>query len=108
MSQKVIILNVTKPDFREIKSYVKQFFGDNVLNEVNQEFKGTVSNIGINSEAGKEIEELKEIGLNNFRTRLVRQTRIVYEFNDKEVLVHMFIYTKRDFRTQLMKRILSM
>lgn len=107
MSRKVIILNVAKPDFREIKTYVKSQFGKTVWNDVNEEFKATVNNIGLNPEAGKEVEELKDLGQENFRTRLVRQTRIVYEYDDKEVLVHMFIHTKRDFRTHLMKRLFN-
>lgn len=107
MTRKVIILNVAKPDFREIKTYVKAQFGDAVWNDVNKEFKITIYNIALSPEAGKEVEELKELGQENFRTRLVRQTRIVYEYDDKEVLVHMFIHTKRDFRAHLMKRLLN-
>lgn len=107
MSRRVIILNVAKPDFREIKKYVKSQFGDAVWNDVNEEFKATITSIGLNPEAGKEVEELKELGLENYRLRLVRQSRIVYEYNDKEVLVHMFIHTKRDFRTHLMHRLFN-
>lgn len=107
MSRKVIILNVAKPDFREIKTYMKSQFGDAVWNDVNEEFKTTINNIALNPEAGKEVEELKELGQGNFRTRLVRQTRIVYEYDDKEVLVHMFIHTKRDFRAHLMRRLFN-
>ena len=107
MSRKVLILNVAKPDFREIKTHVKSQFGEAVWKDVNEEFKTTVNNIGLNPEAGKEIEELKEFGQENFKQRLVRQTRIVYEYDDKEVLVHMFIHTKRDFRTHLMKRLFN-
>jgi Txe/YoeB family toxin of Txe-Axe toxin-antitoxin module len=86
---------------------VKSQFGEAVWKDVNEEFKTTVNNIGLNPEAGKEIEELKELGQENFKKRLVRQTRIVYEYDDKEVLVHMFIHTKRDFRTHLMKRLFN-
>jgi toxin ParE1/3/4 len=107
MSRKVIILNVAKPEFREIKTYVKSQFGEAVWNDVNEEFKITINNIGLNPEAGEEIDELKEFGQESFRTRLVRQTRIVYEYGDNEVLVHMFIHTKRDFRTHLMKRLFN-
>jgi len=107
MSRKVIILDVAKPDFREIKNYVKNQFGEAVWNEVNQEFKLAISNIGLNPEAGKVIAELNELGEDNFRSRFVRQTRIVYEYDDKQVLVHMFVHTKRDFRTHLMKRMFS-
>lgn len=107
MTRKVIILNVAKTDFREIKTHVKFQFGDAVWSDVNEEFKATINNIGLNPEAGKEVEELKELGQENFRTRLVRQTRIVYEYDDKEILVHMFIHTKRDFRAQLMRRLFN-
>ncbi len=107
MTRKVIILNVAKPDFREIKTYAKSQFGDAVWNEINEEFKAAISNIALNPEAGKEVEELKELGQENFRTRQVRQTRIVYEYDDKEILVHMFIHTKRDFRAHLMRRLFN-
>lgn len=106
MTRKVIILDIAKPDFKEIKNYVKAQFGETVWNEVNQEFKDTIKAIGLNPEAGTYLEELKILGLTNFRQRLVRQTRIIYEFNDSEVLVQMFIHTKRDFRTHLEKRFL--
>ena len=108
MNRKVIILNVAKSDFREIKSYVKAQFGENIWKEVNQEFKSTIRNIGLNAEAGKMIEELAELGQGNFRTRLVRQTKIVYEYDEKEVLIHMFIHAKRDFKTHLLKRLFNM
>ena len=108
MSHKVIVLDVAKPDFREIRSYVQNEFGDTVWNEVNLAFKDMVRKIAAHPENGKEIVELKEIGLQNFRFRMVRQTKIVYEFNDTEVLVHMFIQTRRDFRTHLMKRLFNL
>ena len=107
MTRKVFILNVAKSDFREIRTHVKSQFGDAVWNDVNEEFKTTINNIESNPEAGKEVEELKELGQENFRTRLVRHTRIVYEYDDKEVLVHMFIHTNRDFRAHLMRRLFN-
>ena len=107
MTRKIIILNVAKPDFREIKTYVKSQFGDTVWNDVNKELQTTINNIALNPESGKEVEELKELGRENFRTRLVRQTKIIYEYDDKEVLVHMFIHTKRDFRAHLMRRLFN-
>lgn len=107
MSRKIIMLNVAKPDFREIRNYVKSQFGDAVWTEVNNEFKATIISIGLNPEAGTEIEELKEVGQVNFKTRLARQIRIVYEYDDTDVLIHMFIHTRRDFRAHLMKRLLN-
>jgi plasmid stabilization system protein ParE len=105
MSRKVIILNVAKSDFREIKDYIKAQFGEDVWKEVYQEFKNTIRSIGLNPESGKKIEELCELGQDNFRIRLVRQTKIVYEFDEKKALVYMFIHSKRDFRTHLLKRL---
>ena len=107
MSRKVTILDAAKPDFRQVRAYVKAQFGDMVWAEVNLEFKAMVTTIGLNPQAGKQIEELADLGQKNFRFRLVRQTKIVYEYGDEEVLVHMFIHAKQDFRTHLMKRLLD-
>jgi toxin ParE1/3/4 len=105
MTRKVIILNVAKADFRDLKAYVKSQFGDAVWHEVNKEFKTAINKIALHPEGGKALEELKELGQDGFRTRLVSQIRIVYEYDEKEVLVHMFIHTKRDFRAHLMRRL---
>jgi toxin ParE1/3/4 len=107
MRRKVIILDIAKPDFREIKTYVQSQFGKEVWNQVFEEFKNTINDIGLYPEAGTEIDELKELFQETFRIRLVRQTRIVYEYDDKEVLVHLFIHTMRDFRAHLLKRLLN-
>lgn len=107
MSRKVTILDVAKPDFRQVRTYVKAQFGETVWAEVNLEFKAMVKNIGLNPQAGKQLEELADLGQKNFRYRLVRQTKLVYEYDDGEVLVHMFIHTKQDFRTHLMQRLLD-
>lgn len=107
MSRKVTILDVAKPDFRRIRAYVKAQFGEMVWSEVNLEFKATMKHMGLNPEAGKQVEELADLGLKNFRFRLVRQTKVVYEFDGAEVVVHMFIHTKQDFRTHLMQRLLD-
>ena len=107
MSRRVIILDVAKQDFRRIRAYVKAQFGEMVWSEVNLEFKATMKHMGLNPEAGRQMEELADLGLKNFRFRLVRQTKLVYEYNGDEVLVHMFIHTKQDFRTHLMRRLLD-
>ena len=59
-------------------------FGPAVWNEVFEEFKTTINNLG-----------------------LFPETRIVYEYDDTEVLAHMFIHTMRDFRTHLLKRLFN-
>lgn len=80
--------DVAKSGFREIRTYIKSQFGDAAWNDVNEELKTTISDIALNPAAGKELEKLRELGQENFRMRLVRQTRIVYEYDDKVVLVH--------------------
>lgn len=107
MRRKVIILDAAKPDFQEIKTSVLSQFGREIWNQVFEEFKNTINDIGLYPEAGAEIDELKELFQEPFRIRLVRQTRIVYEYDDKEVLIHMFIHTMRDFRAHLLKRLLK-
>lgn len=107
MTRNAVILDGAKADFREIKTYVRQQFGDLVWAEVNQEFKDTIKHIAANPLLGTRIEELGALGYDNYRKTLVRQSRVVYEFDSQQLIVHMFIHTKRDFKTHLEKRLLA-
>jgi|SRR5665647_296766 len=107
MTRNAVILDGAKADFREIKKYVKKQFGDLVWAEVNQEFKDTIKHITANPLLGTRLEELGALGYDNYRKTLVRQTRVVYEFDRQQLIVHMFVHTKRDFKTHLEKRLLA-
>ena len=106
MTRQAVVLDGAKADFSEIKQYVKKQFGDLVWAEVNQEFKNTVGHITANPHLGTRIDELGTLGYDNYRKTLVRQTRIIYEFDSQKLIVHMFIHAKRDFKAHLEKRLL--
>jgi toxin ParE1/3/4 len=107
MTRHAVILDGAKADFREIKKYVKKQFGDLVWVEVNQEFKDAIKHIATNPMLGTPIEELAGLGFDNFRKTLVRQTRVVYEFDSQQLIVHMFIHPKKEFKTHLGHRLLA-
>jgi toxin ParE1/3/4 len=107
VSFKFIVLDSAKEEFKDIQKYIKRDFGNLIWNEVNAEYKAAFKLIKNNPQSGSSIEELKEIGVTNIKYSLVRQTRIVYEFDSEVILIHMFINTRRDFLTHLMKRVIS-
>lgn len=107
MANKIVILDSAKEEFKDIKSYVKKEFGDSVWNTVNAEYKAAIQRIKETPRLGSTLDELKDLGITNVRSTLVRQTKIVYEFDETQILLHMFIHTKRDFRTHLFKRLLG-
>ena len=107
MTRRAVVLDGAKADFRDIKKRVRQQFGDLVWADVNQEFKDAIRRITANPLLGTRIEELGELGYDNFRKTLVRQTRVIYEFDTQLLIVHMFVHTKRDFKTHLAKRLLA-
>jgi plasmid stabilization system protein ParE len=107
MTRHAVILDGAKAAFSEIRKYVKKQFGDLVWSEVNQEFKDTIKQIAVNPMLGTHVEELTGLGYDNFRQTLVRQTRVVYEFDSQQLIVHMFIHTKKDFKTHLAHRLLT-
>lgn len=107
MTRGAVIVQGAKADFLDIKHYVKKEFGDLVWAEVNQEFKNTLRQIAINPLLGSPIDELELLGFENFRKTLVRQTRVIYEYNPELVVVHLFIHTRRDFKTHLERRLLT-
>ena len=107
MTRKIIVLDSAKAEFRDIKEYVKQEFGDSIWNTVNAEYKTAIRQLKTNPKMGRSLVELKDLGITDIRYVLVRQTRIVYELSDESVIVHMFINTRRDFRCHLLKRLLD-
>ncbi len=107
MAFRIVIIDGAKEEFKDIKKYLKTQFGGNVWAEVNLEYKECIKKIKSNPHAGNNIDALKDIGITNIKYSLVRQTRVVYEFDDELIVIHMFISTKRDFKSHLMKRLFS-
>lgn len=107
MARRVVVLESAQEEFRDLKNHVKQEFGAQVWNTVNGEFKKAVGQIKENPLLAQPLEGLKELGILNLRFVRVRQTRIVYTLDDDLVVIHMFIHTRRDFRTHLFKRLCS-
>ena len=107
MPRRTVILDSAKEELRDIKRYVRKEFGESVWNAVNAEYKNSFRLIREDPQIGSYIDELKEIGIVNIRCVLVRQTRVIYEFDETLVLVHMLIATRRDFRTHLLRRLFA-
>lgn len=107
MSRRIVILDSAKEEFKDIKKYVKRKFGDSIWNTVNAEYKDAFARIKANPQIGSYVDELKDLGITKVKYVLVRQTRIVYEFDESLIIIHMLIGTRRDFRTHLLKRLFS-
>ena len=106
MTHRVVVLDSAKEDFKDIHRYVKQNFGQTVWRAVHEEYQDAFRRIQQAPQAGNPIEWLADLGMTHVRYLLVRQTRLVYEFDDSLVIVHMFIGTRQDFRAHLLKRLL--
>lgn len=107
MGRRIVVLDSAKAEFRDIKTHVTGAFAAEVWRAVNAEYKRAVALIKANLEIGSAIDALQEVGMVNVKCVLVRQTRVVYEFDDELVIIHMFIATRRDFRSHLLQRLLS-
>ena len=108
MAHQMVLLESSKEEFKDIRKYIKRHFGNSAWNTVNKEYITAFQRIKNNPEIGNPIEELKALGITNFKYFLVNQTRIVYEISERVVTIHMFIHTRRDFRSQLFKRVCSL
>lgn len=102
----VLVLREARTDFKAIKQYILARFGKATWNTVNLEFKAALQLIATSPMTGSPVEELQSLGMTNIRSMLVRQTRIIYEVDDEQILIHLFIDTRRDFRTHLLHRML--
>lgn len=106
MSYKVQVLSYAKDDYREIRGYAKRKFGDEVWMTIEADFKKMFKQIADMPLVGSVPEEIEAIGLVDYRQRLLGQTRIIYQIKEKEIFVHMFVDTKRDFPTILYNRLM--
>jgi len=107
MSYKVQVLAYAKDDYREIRSYVKKKFGEQVWMTVEADLKKMIGQIADMPHAGSVPEEIAEIGLVHYRQRLVGQTRVIYQIKEAEIFVHMFVDANRNFPTLLYDRLMS-
>jgi hypothetical protein len=73
----------------------------------NPEYKAAFDLIKKDPDQESRIEELHELGITNVKYKMVKQTRIVYEFDGTTIYVRMFISTRIDFRRHLLKRLFS-
>lgn len=106
MTRRIVVLDSAKEDFKDIQRYVKQNFGDAVWRTVHAEYQDAFRRIQQAPQTGTPIELLADLGLSHVRYALVRQTRLVYEFDDSLIIVHLLIGTRQDFRAHLLKRLL--
>lgn len=106
MTDRVVVLDSTKDDFKDLKRYVRRNFGEAVWPTVRDEYQDAFRRIQQAPQAGNPIEWLADLGMTHVRYLLVRQTRLIYEFDDSLAIVHMFIGTRQDFRAHLLKRLL--
>jgi toxin ParE1/3/4 len=107
MTHKVKVLDYAKIDYREIRKWVRMKFGESVWTEVDADFKKILTQIGEMPFAGLMADEVSELGLTDYRQRLVGQTRVIYQVKEHEVYVHMFVDTSRDFSTMLNQRLIQ-
>lgn len=107
MARSALILDSAKAEYKAIKQHVRREFGESSWEKTHGAFKEAISLIKQSPEIGLDIEELSALGISTFRSKLVDQTRIIYEFDDVNVIIHMFIHTRRDFGSHLLNRVLG-
>ena len=107
MALSVFILDGAKDDYREIRKYVKQKFGEKIWQDSDQQYKELLKNMAEYPSAGLVPDEAMQLGLQGIRERLVGQTRVIYEVAPHSLYVHMFVSTRRDFMTMLAERVLK-
>jgi toxin ParE1/3/4 len=105
--RKALILDAAKSDYKAIKQHVKREFGDACWETSHKAFLDALDHIKQSPEMGLDLDELKFLGITAFRSKLVNQTRIIYEFDDANIIIHMFIHTRRDFTSHLLNRVLG-
>lgn len=106
-TRSILILQSAKSDYRRIKSYVTQKFGNEAWLDINHEWKVKLNKLAVNPELGSNISELDGTGLIGFKRYQYKNAYVVYLTTDELLTVYMFIPSMRDFRRHLMDRLLA-
>lgn len=103
----VKILDSAKSDLKSLREKTTLKFGNSVWLELSQKFKDAFAIISVFPLIGLIPEEVEMLGIRNIRQILVNQTRVIYQTNETDIYIHMFVDTKRDFETVLYERLIK-
>ena len=105
--RKVIVLQSAQTDYRKIKRYVTDQFGNQPWLAINDEWQNKIKKLAVDPDLGTNIPELDGTGFTGFKKYQYKNAYVVYHHADDFLVIYMFIPSMRDFRRHLMERLLD-
>lgn len=107
MTLQVVFLRSAECDLKELRRYILKRFGKNTWQDSYSQIKNAVKTIADFPGSGNIPDELRNLGLMQYRQILAGMNRMIYEKRNNTVYIHIVCDTRRDLRTLLMTRLLK-
>lgn len=94
-------------DLQDIRSYLNQSESAAFAKKVTQEIMTEVGSLQEWSMKGTLVPELEDLHLTTYRQVLAGQNRIIIEYGQDIVYIHLIAHTSRDLHTLIRRRLLN-
>jgi toxin ParE1/3/4 len=106
MAHRVVILESAEEDIREIQRYVVSQFGQATWRQSYSTLKRTIRRLSDFPDSGSRVDELRELGMTQFRQAISGSNRVIYQLADDMVYVHVVCDSRMDLTSLLHRRLL--
>lgn len=107
MNLKVVFLHSAECDLKELRSYILKRFGQKAWQDSYSQIQDAVGTMAEFPDSGSIPDELRNLGLAQYRQVVAGMNRIIYETRNNTVYIHIVCDTRRDLRSLLMARLLK-
>lgn len=104
---RVVFLAGAEEDLRDLRQYLLRNFGKPVWQETYRQIRESIRAIQAFPQGGSIPDELRGLGLAQYRQLISGMNRIIYEVRGEVLYIHIVCDTRRDMRTLLSHRLLG-
>jgi len=106
MSVRIVFLRSAEQDLKVLRAYIVRNFGHSVWQACYSKIKDAVTGLKDFPLCGSMPDELQSLSLTQYRQVISGMNRIIYEYRQGTVYIHVVCDTRKDMLTLLRERLL--
>jgi len=103
---KVVFLESAEQDVLELRHYVLENFSAAIWSATLRRLKESVRKLKSHPRSGTIPDELRAVGMSQYRQVVSGMNRVIYELRDDTVYIHLVCDARRDMKSLLTRRML--
>jgi len=107
MKYQVVLTHDAERDLEEIHSYISNNDGTGNADHVLDQLLKITDNLTSFPAKGAYLEELRTLGIQEYRQTFFKPYRVIYRIHDEQVVIYVIADGRRDMQTLLSRRLLG-